>query len=492
MASVNIALWVIAIAPPSWAAIVFLRPPLPRMFGRQAVIPGLLCASWCAIAALVACMEPRGIIAMAPAGMFLGGFMARGHFAAWRSRKELPPGSMAFSSGVRGLAKRSFYLDGFSKWGPVFKSTQFGAPVICISGMERICRLMRSHSTHLGPSPLPFTDSIQGNFLRYMDDETHEKYGRLFRAAMADDHTMSTSHQLRTKARGLLEELAAQGSAAPEKPLRQFTRSSLDFMLFGLGADDARSIAFGGMADRFYTSSIGSAVTRADRLLMKDMIMLLRHQSQCLKRAPCHSLPVLARLSEIDPAMPDQVCFENLLFMHKIATNNVSSLLTWLLFYWSTQRESVSRIRVLGGKEKEAALDAFLSETLRLSQSEYLYRRVTRAFEFDGFYFPRGWMIRSCIWESHRNTHAFQAPSEFRIRMEPDAYAPARYAPFGMGPHACKGYDINHAISIALLSELSDGFDVNVAHGEPFMRKMRHWNHWQPNAKMKINVCRLK
>jgi len=24
------------------------------------------------------------------------------------------------------------------------------------------------------------------------------------------------------------------------------------------------------------------------------------------------------------------------------------------------------------------------------------------------------------------------------------------------------------------------------------MRKMRHWNHWQPNAKMKINVCRLK
>ena len=62
-------------------------------------------------------------------------------------------------------------------------------------------------------------------------------------------------------------------------------------------------------------------------------------------------------------------------------------------------------------------IDAFLSEELRLSQSEYLYRRVMEDFTFEGFRFPRGWMVRSCTSESHRFDSPLPAAEEFRLRM---------------------------------------------------------------------------
>jgi cytochrome P450 len=186
--------------------------------------------------------------------------------------------------------------------------------------------------------------------------------------------------------------------------------------------------------------------------------------------------------------MPDRVCLENLVLMHKITTNDVSSLLRWLLFYWGTQPEIVRRIRTLHGTERDGALEAFLSETLRLSQSEYLYRRVARGFTFEGFHFPRGWMVRMCIWESHRTTDALPAPADFRLRLDPGDYARGHFSPFGMGRHACSGADINRAICLALLGELAGGFDAVIEQAEPFTRRMRHWCHWQPNHSMKVRL----
>jgi cytochrome P450 len=155
--------------------------------------------------------------------------------------------------------------------------------------------------------------------------------------------------------------------------------------------------------------------------------------------------PVISRIRALDPAMPDRVCLDNLVLMHKIATNNVSSLLQWLIFYWGTQPKVVSSILALPDSDRGKALEAFLSETLRLSQSEYLYRKVVQDFEFDGFHFPRGWMVRSCIWESHRITEALPDPADFQLRLGPDDYGRDHFSPFGMGRHACNGVDHSDA-----------------------------------------------
>lgn len=475
-----------AVLPPAWAACVFLRPPFPAMFGGQALWPGGLCAAWGIAAAVFGVLQPATLLLSAPAGAALAIFMSRGRLAAALAQERLPPGRMAFAAGVRALASRSFHLRTFSRLGPVFKTTQFGVPVICVAGMDRICRLMRGHAADLGPSPLAFMKSIKGNFLRYMDDETHSRYGGLFRRAMAGVGDAGTEAKLGEACSSFLAALAERGPCHPGTGLRLLTRSSLDLLLFGFGGDDARSREFGDLADQLYPADIGRPLSPADRRLINRMAAILAVQAEEAHRGD--GAPVLAKLRALDPGMPDRVCLENLIVMHKIGTNNVSSLLLWLIHWWGARPEVVAQVRARQGGARAAALSAFLHETLRLGQSEYLYRKVTRSFDFEGFRFPAGWLVRSCIWESHRTTSDLEEPGEFRLRLGPEDYARDHFAPFGMGRHACNGVEATECIGLSLLAVLADGYDVEVRGAEPPQRLMRHWSHWQPNRAMTVRV----
>lgn len=392
---------------------------------------------------------------------------------------------MSFAAGVRALAVRSSYLEGFARWGPVFKTTQFGAPVICVTGMDRICRLLRGHNDHLGPSPLAFARSMMGNFLRYMDDEAHGRYGGLFRRAMADVEAGGTEEKLRERCRTSLVSLAGSGPCHPGSDLYLLTRQSLDQLLFGLGGDDLRSVEFGALADRLNPADLSRRLSRSNLRLIEEMAGLLKAQ---VADGGGGSTSALMRLRALDPLMPDRVCLENLIMMHKIGTNNVSSLLLWLVYWWGTRPDVVVEVRSLNGPARERSLQAFLCETLRLGQSEYLYRKVERPFEFEGFHFPVGWLVRSCIWESHRTAEEVDEPAEFRLRLAPGDYKRGHYSPFGMGQHACNGVEITQGVCLALLNELADGFDVELENAEPFQRRMRHWSHWHPNREMTVKV----
>lgn len=476
----------LSVVPPAWAALVLLWPPFSRVFGREALAPGMVCAVWCAASAAVAVFVPGAVFLTAAAGGALAVFMARGRMAAWTGPRPLPPGSMAFSLGVRSAADRGFYLENFARWGPVFKTTQFGAPVICVTGMERICRLMRGHAQYLGPSPLPFTRGVMGNFLRYMDDETHAKYGGLFRRAMSGVAAEGNHAWMAARGRELLLDFAEGGPCRPEAGLRRFTRRALEMLLFGFTGEGGAGREFADLAERFYPGDIRRALSRGDRGLMGEMARVLA--AKAAVAASGTDASVIARLRASDPSMPDRVCLDNLILMHKVGTDNVSSLLLWLLYWWATRPEEVAEILSSKGHGREEALSAFLSETLRLSQSEYIYRKVSRTFDFEGFRFPAGWIVRSCIWESHRTTDALADPGKFQLRLGAGDYSRDHFNAFGMGRHACNAVEITHIICLALLDALAAGFDLHVAKAEPFQRFMRHWSHWLPNRAMTVTV----
>lgn len=477
-----------AVVPVAWLSVVFLWPPFPRAFGREAMVPGVLGVAWCAGVLGVWRWLPGWLPLPAMVGFGLACFISRGRFRAWLAPGPLPPGSMAFASGVRGLASRTWYLERFGVHGPVFKSTQFGRPILCVLGMERICRLMRGHAADLGPSPLGFTESLMGNFLRYMDDARHAEYGGLFRRALAGDMGAEVELELRARARAMLEGLAGRESVGMGGLFIGHARASLDLVLFGLQGGDDRSHAFGALAERLARANVAHALSREDLRIVEEMERLILEHLEDGGACAMGFRPVTARLRTLDPGKPDRVCLDNLVFMHRIATSNVSALMRWLAYYWGQQREIVGRIRGMRGEDRLAALDAFLSETLRLSQSEFLYRRVLRRFEFDGFVFPRGWMVRCCIWESHRTTGALPDAEAFQLRLGPTDYARGHYSPFGMGRHACNGAEITRMLCLALLQELADGFDVRMEGIEPFHRPMRHWGHWQVNRAGRMRV----
>jgi cytochrome P450 len=197
---------------------------------------------------------------------------------------------------------------------------------------------------------------------------------------------------------------------------------------------------------------------------------------------------VMLRLRHQDPQMPDRVCLDNLIVMHRIATGNVSSLLGWLLYRWGTESDIVAEVRATPAGDSAGSLRTFLLETLRTSQSEYLYRRVAHEFEFEGWRFPQGWLLRGCVWESHRTSAVIAEPEGFRLRQEPLAYDRRHFTPLGMGAHACNGGDINELICLTFLEELRHASHVRVVHGEPLQRQTRHWSHWQPNQALRVTV----
>ena len=134
-------------------------------------------------------------------------------------------------------------------------------------------------------------------------------------------------------------------------------------------------------------------------------------------------------------------------------------------------------------------------ETLRLAQSEYLYRKIEEEIEFEGHRLPRGWLLRIGVWESHRDPAVFADPERF----DPDRFAErpfsqSEYSPFGWGRHHCVGVGLTTMICRAVFEELAAGFDWDVEwDGRATRRRVqwrpwRHWHHWHPSSSLRVTL----
>lgn len=129
-------------------------------------------------------------------------------------------------------------------------------------------------------------------------------------------------------------------------------------------------------------------------------------------------------------------------------------------------------------------------ETLRMEQSEFLYRRVIRTFEYQGMIVPAGWLVRFCTRESHRDSAVFSAPDRF----DPDrfarrTYSRDEYAPFGADAHGCMGSHIARFLGRLFVEELALGFEWRVVtDGPPERAGNRHRDHWRPNSRQRVVV----
>jgi cytochrome P450 len=139
--------------------------------------------------------------------------------------------------------------------------------------------------------------------------------------------------------------------------------------------------------------------------------------------------------------------------------------------------------------DRLAVIDSVVKETLRLAQSEYLYRRLLEDVEFDGMTLPKGWLVRLCVRESHRSEAVFENPARF----DPDRFLRKKsvvteYAPFGYGAHGCNGIALNDMICRAFLHTLASGFDWTITQDGSLERGFRHWSHWQPSSALRIQM----
>lgn len=448
-------------------------PVLDRAF--RAMFPRV--ASALAAAAVIGAAIVVGVVLVAPVLVAIAGgvvllafIIACGRVAIGRSRRE-PPGDRSPVAWTRDLAHRDAYQRRFAAYGPIFAASQFGRTVVCIEGIERGQRLLRDHRDALGPSPLPFTQQLHGGFLRYMSDDVHDRYGPLFRRAVSREVTEAGAAEA---ARATVEAMARIGTGAvdPRPMLATVVESSMVRALYGLDPGKPATGPFLVDVHRFSAQSIRHRANPAARAGLSK----LRTATRSLLATDLAEPSVLRNLEALDADQPDDVAVDNLLFMLRIGAANTASLATWGVELLAATPEL--RRRLAAGESGIGR--AIVEETLRLAQSEYLYRRVRHDLVFDDVRLRRGWLVRVCVAESHRDPDIFACPAHFTDRFLERRPPPSEFAPFGVDRHACNSAGLASAIAEAILTSIAAEPDIEWVASGDLRRDPRHWAHWRP------------
>jgi cytochrome P450 len=126
---------------------------------------------------------------------------------------------------------------------------------------------------------------------------------------------------------------------------------------------------------------------------------------------------------------------------------------------------------------------------LRLRQSEYLYRKVLDDIPVERFVIPKGWLLRVCIRESHRDARIFANPHTF----DPDRFLDARhtreeYATFGASRVSCLGEHLVLMLGRIFVEEFATTVETLKLADGPL--EYRRW-HWKPSSRWRVRVSRL-
>ncbi len=484
----------------SWPALRLLASPTfrevaPRQWLAMAAVALLLAAGVLGLAV----REPHWLQVATVVIVLVTGA------SAWRSRpgfgsaRGLPPGSLSAWRSIEALIDREFYSRQAARFGPIFKMSQFHRGVICVVGLERGHRLLREYRGSLGPSVLPFNEEVDGGFLRYMNDSTHRRYAPLFRACLSPAVVSASEATSRAVAGEELELMAVacargQGggedrAVSCEPHLRRLVSKSFLSVLFGVQPGSESSERFERIYPPFGDHPIGSSLDDGALEALGELRRWVLGEAEFLRTQADRqvSRSALGELTRHDETMPDRTAVDNLLFIHKVSSDNVVALLRWLVKILGDHPRWVDRLREDGPDSNLS--DRVVMEVLRLAQSEYLYREVVEEIDFDGFTMPRGWLVRLCVRESHADPEVYRRADTF----DPDRFLDHRfgsheYSPFGFGPHACNGVDLTMMIARSWIEPLCSDFDWSIVRDGPVERGFRHWNHWRPNRSLAITL----
>jgi cytochrome P450 len=372
--------------------------------------------------------------------------------------------------------------------GPVFKIGGLRHPVACIFGLDRGLDLLQRCDDAVELPTLPFSREIARGFVRYQSREDHARYRRVLGRALSRDLVDRNAPAFERTMRDALAAMAGQcrqapgGAIPPLPPLRAAVFACLAECLLGIPADDERYPAL--LAEYRHLDqhkALSLFAARGHRAITAIGTLAGRPASHCM-------------LSEIISAAPesasDPTILGNVAYMVSIGRVDVADLLRWAIKLLGDNPSWQERLRTDGGRSatgnRNDVAYRITMETLRLAQSEFINRIATRDIEVGGYVIPRGWVVRICVRESHRDPSVFPDPERF----DPDRFRAGRppataFMPFGANRHTCLGEHLTLTIAASLLTALVDGYDLTVASDGPV--EMGPF-HWRPSSRFRVRL----
>jgi cytochrome P450 family 26 subfamily A len=369
--------------------------------------------------------------------------------AWWRARpgygrrRRWPPGSLGIGQSLDAIDQRRFYSEQAKRFGPLFKMSQFGRPVVCVFGLDRGRQLLADHGRSLAAATLPHNRLIPRGFLRYMHAETHKAIAPLFRATFSSVALDQLAPGVRECYQRALARLAADSTARPEganaRPyLERAVFECLAWLLYGLVPDDPRADRLARLMSTLQPGHPGGrGWRRRTRAALAGIAAIMQEIRDGWDAGSAVPPAALRSLVESEPeAIVNPTYSWNFAMISRLAWGDLTGLNDWLFKMCCDHAWALDAVRrgpdahwAAQPDGQASSLDpavCIVMETLRLEQSEYLYRKVARPVEFEGFVLPRGWLIRLLIQESHRDPAVFSDPERFDPSALPGAAHPSR------------------------------------------------------------------
>jgi cytochrome P450 len=426
----------------------------------------------------------------------------------WRARhaygknRGLPPGSLSLFP-RRPWVDHRFYRNETARWGPIFKCSLLYRPCVCVLGARLGAELLRGHPNDFEAPRVRFNRFIPKGFLRYMEPEDHAIYKPMFRAALGPTVLRQVQPLLREIVRGGLPRLAQESARnptlgiAPRTALREIVFEMLIAAFYGVRSDTDDFALLRARYDDLDLRKVSLLPGDRDRAALAEIAKWVRGRAlqdvsaPGAVKTPC----VLTALIQAHPAaLDDETALGNVIYSLTIGRADLTGLLMWVLNQLGDAENWADQLRVAVRSQPEDEAHAMawriVRETLRLEQSEYVYRRAKRDVQFREFRIPRNWRVRVLVREGHRDPANFADPERF----DPDRWLGpgkpgAQFQPFGVDAHVCLGASVTETLSCLLLIELARNYDWEVVSNGP---REYGWAHWQPSSKLRIAFTQIK
>ncbi|WP_329500158.1 cytochrome P450 [Kitasatospora herbaricolor] len=173
-------------------------------------------------------------------------------------------------------------------------------------------------------------------------------------------------------------------------------------------------------------------------------------------------LHVLLAAAGERPEYTDRLVRDELVTLLVAGHETTAGTLTWLYLLLDRHPEARARALAAGGEgspERREAVQALVSETLRLYPSAWVLPRSATADDvLGGYRVEAGTDLLVCPYLTHRDPALWPEPERFDPRRFTTAglrpTAPGGYLPFGLGPRACLGLQFALRESTVLLEHL--------------------------------------